>query len=124
MALFCLWLTRVLIFSHCFDQVGQSTQGDTLTQRGTVVAARIPEPSCPGRHIVKEDAGLPTNTSTVSNGDVVRDTDLPAHDHTVAQYDAPRQPHLSRQDTVPTDPAVMSDLAEVINLRPLADRCG
>ena len=56
-------------------------------------------------------SALRPNSDTVPNGNVPRDTNLPANLHPVANARTPRDADLSRQHATLADPDVVSDLA-------------
>src|SRR5262249_44970465 len=53
---------------------------------------------------------------TVSDPDVIRDPDLPADHHEIAEFAAPGNPDMADDHRVPPDPGVVSDLNEIVDL--------
>src|SRR5262249_1469004 len=88
--------------------------------RGTLRAGRTPvHPSARG-HVFHHRA-LGTDGHPVPDLDVIDDPGLPGHHHVIAGRTGPGDPHLSGQDVVPADPAVVGDHHQGVALRPGPD---
>src|SRR5690242_11829308 len=98
----------------------EAVQGTLGPQELTVVAGRVAGHRGP-RIDIADDAALHGHSRTLSDRHVVRQPRLPREEHVVLDVRAPRDARLPGDQTTRPDPAVMTDLYQVVDLRPGPD---